>query len=82
MSALPMIPEPISTSIPLCLINIVLVPDFLDTNLHAVLAKTDILLLHLLRRLLGYIRSDCVYRIADGRSDGEDDEEDDERDNF
>lgn len=65
-------------SIPLCLINIVLILYFLDPNLHAFLAKTDVLFLHLLGRLLGYICSDCIDRIADECSDAEHDEEDDE----
>lgn len=64
--------------IPLRLVDVVLVPDFLDPDLHAVLAETDVLLLHLLGRLLRYVGGDCVDHIADECGGDEDDGEDEE----
>lgn len=46
--------------IPLRLVHVIFRLDFLDPNLHALLPKTDILLLHLLRCLICNI---CDYRV-------------------
>ena len=66
------------TFIPLRLINIILCLDLPDPNLHALLAKTDVFLLHLLRCLVCDIRCDCVDRIADECSESEDYEQNEE----
>lgn len=67
-----------TASSPLRLVDIVLVPDFLDPDLHALLAETDVLLLHLLGRLLRYVGGDCVYHVADEGGGDEHDEKDEE----
>lgn len=51
--------------VPLRLINVVLRLHFLDPNLHALLPKTDVLFLHLLRGFVRDIRDDCIDCEAD-----------------
>lgn len=67
---------------PLCLIHIILRLDFLYADLHAFLAKADILLLHLLGRLVRNIGRYRVYRIPDKGGNREDHEQDEKGDDL
>ena len=55
-------------SLPLCRIDVILGLDFLYPNLHAFFPEADILLLHLLRRFVGYISRNRVCGIANESS--------------
>ena len=57
-------------SLPLCRINIILGLDFLYSNLHAFFPEADILLLHLLRRLISDISRNRVRGIANESGNG------------
>lgn len=65
--------------IPLRLIDVIFGLDLLDPNLHALLPKADVLLLHLLRRLVRDIGRDCVCSIANEGGKGQDYEKNDKR---
>ena len=65
-----------SGRIPLRRINIALLPDLLDPNLHPVLRDQDVLLLHLLRRLGRDVVGDRVGDVGDEAEDADYGEED------
>lgn len=60
-------------------INIILLVNLLDANLHPVSREHDVLLLHLVPCLVRDILHDAVDDESHDGEDGEDHEEDDER---
>ena len=62
---------------PLSLINIILRLNLFNPNLHALLPKADVLLLHLLARLIRDISHNGIDRETDETHDGEAEEEED-----